>query len=316
VLLAGCGTGAVFAQDPAADYPSRVVRLVVPFTPGASTDLVARLMGQKLSEALGRQFIIDNRPGAGGGLGAEMVAKSEPDGLTLMVTNQGPSIFNALLRKNAPYAVADLAPVIEFGSTPVIIVANPKFAPNDVKEMIAYAKANPGKVHVGSSGTNSNLHIALELLKAATATDITHVPYRGTGPALNDVVAGTIEAAYTTTVSAAGLIESGQVKVLGVAGAKRMDVIPKVATFAEQGIKDANAALWIGLVGPAKMPQPIVDKINREAGKALKSADVRERFAQWGLEVEGGTPGDFAAAIKADADRVSALVKANALQVQ
>jgi tripartite-type tricarboxylate transporter receptor subunit TctC len=316
-LLAVVGlAGAAFAQDPAADYPNRVVRLVVPFTPGASTDAVARLIGQKLSEAWGRQVIVDNRPGAGGGLGAEMVVRAEPDGTTLMVTNQGPSIFNALLRKNAPYAIADLAPVVEFGSTPLIIVANPKFPPNDVKAMIAYAKANPGKVHVGSSGTNSNLHIALEMLKAATSAEITHVPYRGTGPALNDVVAGTIEAAYTTTVSAAGLIESGQLKVLGVAGAKRLDVIPKVATFAEQGIGNANAALWIGLVAPAKTPRPIIDKVNREVNKALQSTDVRTRFGQWGLEVEGGTPDDFAKVIKAEADRVGALLRAKALQVQ
>ena len=312
--LAVFGSGAAPAQTET--YPTRVVRLLVPFAPGASTDLVARLFAQKLSDAWGQQLIVDNRGGAGGGIGAEAVAKSEPDGYTLLVTNQGPSIFNALLRKNSPFAVDDLAPVIQFGYSPLIIVANPSFPPNTVKDMIAQAKANPGKVLIGSSGTNSNVHIALEILKVATGTNITHVPYRGTGPALQDVVAGNIHGAYTTTVSAEGLIKSGQVKVLGVAGTKRMDIIPDVPTYAEQGINTADSALWIGLQAPARTPQAIIEKINREANKALQTPDVRTRFAQWGLEIAGGTPEEFAAAIRTEVDRINQLIKANALQLQ
>jgi tripartite-type tricarboxylate transporter receptor subunit TctC len=314
IVLAACGPASALAQTDA--YPTRVVRVVVPFAPGASTDLVARLFAQKLSDAWGQQLIVDNRGGAGGGIGAEAVAKAEPDGYTLLVTNQGPSIFNALLRKNSPFAVDDLAPVIQFGYSPLIIVANPKFPPNTVKEMIAEAKANPGKVLIGSSGTNSNVHVALEILKVATGTNITHVPYRGTGPALQDVVAGNIHGAYTTTVSAEGLIKSGQVKVLGVAGTKRMDIIPDVPTYAEQGINTADSALWIGLQAPARTPQAIIEKINREANKALQAPDVRARFAQWGLEVAGGTPDEFGAAIKTEVERINQLIKANALQLQ
>jgi tripartite-type tricarboxylate transporter receptor subunit TctC len=312
--LAVFGSSTALAQTDA--YPTRVVRLLVPFAPGASTDLVARLFAQKLTDALGQQFIVDNRGGAGGCIGAEAVAKSEPDGYTLLVTNQGPSIFNALLRKNSPFAVDDLSPVIQFGYSPLIIVANPKFRPGTVKEMIAEAKANPGKVLIGSSGTNSNVHIALEILKSATGTNITHVPYRGTGPALQDVVAGNIHGAYTTTVSAEGLITSGQVKVLGVAGAKRMGVIPDVPTYAEQGIQMADSALWIGLQAPAKTPRAIIEKLNRELNKALQTADVRARFAQWGLEIAGGTPEAFGSAIKVEVDRINQLIKTNALQVQ
>ena len=306
---------AALSQSLDQNYPNKVVRTVVPFTPGASTDLVARLFGQKLSEAWGQQIVIENRGGAGGGIGAEMVAKADPDGYTQLVTNQG-SILNVLLRKDVSYAIEDLAPVIQFGYSPLIIVANPKFPPNNIKELVAFAKVTPGKVLIGSSGTNSNVHIALEILKTATGTDIVHVPYRGTGPSLNDVVAGTINGAYTTTISAEGLIKSGQVKVLGVAGPKRSDVIPDVATFAEQGVTTADANVWIGLLVPAKTPQAIVDKLNRDANLALQAPDVRARFAQWGLEVEGGTPQAFSAAIKAEVDKINQLVKTKALLVQ
>jgi tripartite-type tricarboxylate transporter receptor subunit TctC len=214
------------------------------------------------------------------------------------------------------YAIEDLTPVIEFGYSPLIIVANPQFPPNTVKELIAYAKANPGKVLIGSSGTNSNVHIALEVLKSVTGVDITHVPYRGTGPSLNDVVAGVINGAYTTTVSAEGLIKSGRVKVLGVAGPRRSDVIPDVTTYAEQGIVNADANVSIGLFVPARTPHAIVDKINRDANQALQAAEVRARFAQWGLEVAGGPPEAYGASIKAEVRRIGELVNGKALQVE
>jgi tripartite-type tricarboxylate transporter receptor subunit TctC len=319
VFLYLVALGGSFApQDAVAagDYPARVVRIIVPFAPGASTDLVARLLGQKLSVEWGQPVIVENRGGAGGGIGADMVAKSDPDGYTLLLTNQGPHILNALLRKDAPYTVDDLAPIIEIGSTPLIIVANPKFPPNDVKELVDYAKAHPGKVHIGTSGTNSNVHIGLEILKSATGTDMVHVPYRGTGPSLNDAVAGTIEGAYTTTVSAIGLVEAGRLKVLGVAAAKRADIIPKVPTYKEQGIIGADTDLWIGLVAPAKTPKDIVEKLNRDVNKAMQDPDVRRRFAEWGLEVEGGMPEAFTKVVKAEAARIRALVAANKLQVE
>jgi tripartite-type tricarboxylate transporter receptor subunit TctC len=313
-VVVACGaTGAPHAQ--AQSFPTRVVRSVVPFAPGASTDLVARLFGQKLSEAWGQQVVVENRGGAGGGIGAETVAKADPDGYTQLVTNQG-SILNVLLRRDVGYALGDLAPVVEFGYSPLIIVANPQFPPNSVKELLAYAKANPGKVLIGSSGTNSNVHIALEVLKSVTGVDITHVPYRGTGPSLNDVVAGTISGAYTTTVSAEGLIKAGKVKVLGVAGPKRSEVVPDVPTYAEQGINNADANVSIGLFVPNRTPLAIVEKINRDANQALQAADVRARFAQWGLEVAGGPPDAYATSIKTEVGRIGELIKAKALQVE
>ena len=316
LLLAAGAPGQAQSQAGPPKYPAQLIRIVVPFTPGASTDLTARLFAQHLSAALGQQVIIENRGGAGGGIGAEMVVKAEPDGYTLLATNQGPFIQNALLRKDSPFAVNDLIPVAFIGYSPLIVVANPGFPPNDVKEMVSYAKANPGKVTLGSSGTNGNLHVAIEMLKAATSADVVHVPYRGTGPSLNDVVAGTINGAFTTTVSAEGLISSGKVKVLGVAGPKRMDVIPNTPTFRELSITDSDAEVWIGIVAPAKTPRYVVDIINREINKALELPDTRARFKQWGLEIGGGTPEEFQAVIQQEVDRIQKLIKSGALNVQ
>lgn len=314
VLLAALPSMA-WAQNRAGNYPDKPVRVVVPFAPGASTDMVARLLGQKLAEAWGQQFIVDNRGGAGGALGAEMVARAEPDGYTLMVTNPGPSLNNILLRKKPSYGFGDFAPIVYIGSAPLIAVANPKFPPNDVKELIAYAKANPGKVSWGSAGTGSNPHAALELLKAVTGVNIVHVPYKGTGPALTDVIAGQIHGLYTTTISADAFIRSGRAKVLGVASPKRQAVIPNVPTLAEQGIRGADNLLWMGLVTTAKVPRAIIGQLNREVNRVLQLPDVKQRFEQLGLDVEGGTPEHFEKFIKSQADAMTALIRTGALQL-
>ena len=313
-LLWPAGTCA--AQDAAAAYPIKPVRLVVPFTPGASTDIIARLLGQKLAESLGQQFIVDNRPGAGGGVGAETVARAAPDGYTLMITNPGPAINNILLRKKPAYTFSDFAPIVYIGSAPLIAVANAKFPANDMKELIAFAKANPGKVTWGSSGNGSNPHAALETLKAVTAISITHVPYKGTAPALTDAVSGQIDGLYTTTISAASVIRSGRAKVLGVAGPKRAATIPNVPTLAEQGIKGADNLLWIGLVTTAKVPREVVEKLNREVNRIMQTAEVKQRFEQLGIDMEGGTPAHFEQFIKAQAESLKVLIKAGVLPVE
>ncbi len=304
------------AQDAATGYPGKPVRLVVPFAPGASSDIIARLLGQKLADSLGQPFIIENRPGAGGGVGAETVARAAPDGYTLMVTNPGPSLNNILLRKKPAYGFSDFAPIFYIGSTPLIAVANPKFPPNDVKELIAYAKANPGKVTWGSSGNGSNPHAGLETLKSVTGVNITHVPYKGTAPALTDTVGGQIDGLYTTTVSAESFIRSGRAKVLGVAGPRRQALIPHVATLAEQGIHGADNLLWIGVVTTAKVPRAIVDKLNRELNRILQTPEVKSRFEQLGLDPEGGAPEHFERFIKSQADGMRALIKSGVLAVE
>jgi tripartite-type tricarboxylate transporter receptor subunit TctC len=305
-----------WGQDAAKDYPSRPVRWVVPFPPGASNDIIARLLAQKLTDAWGQQFVVDNRPGAGGSVGAETVAKATPDGHTLLLANPGPSVNNVLMRKKPPYGIGDFAPVAWIGYSPLIIVAHPKFPPNDAKELVAYARANPGKVNWGSSGIGSSLHIGLALFAAATGVDIVHVPYKGAAPALTDVVGGQINTMYTTYVTGEAHIKAARIKVLAIAASQRQAVLPKVATLAEQGIKNAEAIVWFGMSAPAGTPRSVVNKLNRGVNDALAAADVRQRLDQLGLVVEGGTIEKFDAFIKAEAAKLRNLIKIGAVPVE
>ncbi len=292
-----------------ASYPNKPVRWVVPFPPGGSTDIIARQVGQKLSDALGQQFVLDNRPGAGGSVSGKVVASAAPDGYTLLLANPGPSVNNPLLRKNLGYRIADFEPVVSMGYTPLILYANLAFPPNNAGELVDYAKANPGKLNWGSSGNGSSLHIGLALFQAATGVKVTHVPYKGAAPALSDVIGGQIQLMYTTLATGYGHIKAGRVKVLANAGTKRQAALPNVPTLAEQGIKGAEATTWFGMVAPAKTPRAVIDKLNREVNKALELADVRERLDQLGYEIGGGTPQDFSAFIKTEAAKLNKLIK-------
>jgi tripartite-type tricarboxylate transporter receptor subunit TctC len=313
-ICAVAASAAATAAGAAANYPARPVRWVVPFTPGASNDIVARLVGGKLSEAFEQQFVIDNRPGAGGSIGAEMVAKAAPDGYTLLLANPGPSVNSPLMLKRASYKVGDFTPIVFIGYAPLIILANPKFPPNNPKELVAYIKANPGKVSWGSSGNGSSLHIGLALFQAATGANVVHVPYKGSAPALIDIASGQIQVMHTTTVSAAAYIKSARVKVLGIASTKRSPLLPDVPTLAESGIKDAEAIVWFGMAGPSKLPRAIVDKLNAQVNKTLTLPDVKARLDQLGLEVAGGTPEEFDTFVKKEAQKVRGLIKAGLLK--
>ena len=301
------------AKGPSSDYPNKSVRWVVPFTPGASNDIIARLVALKLGEAWGQQFVVDNRPGAGGLIGGDTVAKATPDGYTLLLSNPGPNVNSPLLSKKSPYKVDDFVPVIFFGYAPLIMVANPSFPPNNPKALLDYVKANPGKVNWGSSGTGSSLHIGLALFQAATGTKITHVPYKGTAPALTDVVGGQIQLMYTTTVSAEAQIKAGRVRVIGVANLKRLTLLPDAPTLSEGGIKDAEALVWFGMAAPAKTPRAIIDKLNAESNRILALPDVKRRLDELGLEVQGGSPEQIAAFVIKEAERVGGLIKSGAL---
>ena len=289
------------------------MRWVVPFTPGASNDVIARLIAAKLLDAWGQQFIIDNRPGAGGLVGADTVAKAAPDGYTLLLSNPGPNVNSPLLSKQSPYKVEDFAQVIFFGYAPLLILANPALPVRNPKELIGYMKANQGKINWGSSGTGSSLHIGLAVFQAATGIKVTHIPYKGSAPAMTDLIGGQIQFMHTTTVTAEAQIKANRVRVVALASSKRSPLLPEVQTLAEGGVKDAEAIVWFGMAAPAKTPRAIIDKLNTECNRILQMPDVKRRLDELGLEVQGGTPEQFAAFVKKEADRLQKLIKDGAL---
>ena len=302
------------AQTAAKDYPTKSVRWIVTFTPGASNDIVARLMASKLSELLGQQFIVDNRGGAGGLIGAETVAIAQPDGYTLLFTNPAPNINAPLMAEKAPYSLDDFSPIVYFGFTPLIIAAHPSFPAKNPKELIATLKANPGKYTWGSSGNGSSLHIGLALFQGATGVNVIHIPYKGTAPALLDLVSGQIQLMHTTKVSSDGQVKSGRVKILAVASAKRTQALPDVPTLAEYGIKDAEAVTWFGMAAPAKTPRAIIDKLNAASNKVLAMPDVKKRLEENDVDIQGGTPEEFGRFMKNEAERVKQLIKAGVIK--
>jgi tripartite-type tricarboxylate transporter receptor subunit TctC len=316
LLAALMAAGQAWAQDAAKDYPKRPVRWIIPFTPGASNDIIGRLVAGKLSEALGQQFIIDNRPGAGGIVGAETVARANPDGYTLLLTNPGPSVNNILLRKDPPYRMSDFVPIVWMGYTPFYIMASLSFPPRTAREIVDYAKANPGKVSWASSGIGTGPHIALAVFQLSTGINVVHVPYKGTVQPLIDMVGGQIHLLSTTTVSAEAQIKAGRIRVVAAQSKKRTPVMPHIATLEEQGIRNAEAIVWFGMSAPAKTPRPILEKLNREVNRVLQLADVKQRLDQLGLEIEGGTPEKFDAFMKSEAARLTGLIKAGAVQVE
>jgi tripartite-type tricarboxylate transporter receptor subunit TctC len=315
-VVVAVALGLASAVAHAQAYPLKPVRMVVPFPPGGSNDIVARLIAQKLGEAFNQQFIIDNRGGAGGAIGAQTVARAAPDGYTIMLTNPGPAIHNVLLRKDPLYAISDFAPIVYIGSSASIVAATPKFPAANLKELVAFAKAHPGKVRWASAGINSNPHISLEVIRAATGIDVLHVPYKGTGAALTDTAAGEVDAVVTSIIAAEPFINAGRLKVLGYAGTKRASAIPAVATFTEQGINGANIGNWFGLVTGARTPRALINVLNDAVNKALQVSDVRQRLEQAGLEIGGGPPERLGALTKTETERISKLVRSGALRVE
>ena len=301
-------------QDAAADYPNRPVRLVVTFAPGASNDILARLIGAKLTDAWGQNIIVDNRAGAGGAIGAGTVARAAPDGHTILLANSGPSVGTPLLSKTPSYNPHDFTNIVYIGYAPLVILANLGFVPKTPKELVDHAKANPGKITWGSSGTGTSPHIAILLFEAATGTSVTHVPYKGAAQNMTDLLARQIDVIYTTTVSSEPQIKANRVRGIAVAAARRVRLLPDVPTLAEHGIKNAEAQIWYGLQGPPKTPAAIVDKLNAEVNKALQMPDVKARLDQLGFEIEGGSPKHFDTVVKAEIARIEKLLRAGLLQ--
>ena len=297
-------------------YPLKPVRWVVPYPAGAVNDVIARTVAQKLTALWGTQIVIDNRAGAGGTIAAETVAHASPDGYTLLLANPGPSVNNPLLQQGATYRVEAFAPVTFIGYTPLILVANPAFEPNSVRELVQYCVARPGKVSWGSVGYGSSVHIGLALFQAATGVNVVHVPYKGAAQGITEIIGGQIQLMYTSVGSAENQIRAQRIKVLATAGPRRQAVLPDVPTLTEQGVKNADATNWFGVVVPAATPRAIVDALNARVNEALASPDVRQRLEGLGLVIGGGTPASFAAFMKIETDRLRALIERGVLQRQ
>src|SRR5690349_21351940 len=302
LCLASCalsiGMTAAHAQQP---YPSKPIRFVAPFAPGGGTDFISRIAAQKLTEALKQQVIVENRPGAGGTLGAEIGVKSPPDGYTLTVI-AGSYAVNPSLYK-LPYDPSnDITPIIQFSQGPFVIVAHPSLPAKTAKELIAIAKAKPGQLLYATSGQGSITHLATELFAMMAGVKMTHIPYKGTGPALTDTIAGQTQLLWGSAAAAVPAVKGGRLKAIGVSTMQRIAALPDVPTVNESGLKGYDVILWHGLIGPKGLPRPIVDRVNAELNKAVKSKDMEDKLATDGVSSAGGTPEQFGTLIKRDID--------------
>jgi tripartite-type tricarboxylate transporter receptor subunit TctC len=295
----------------AEDYPSRPVTIIVPYTPGGSTEILTRMVAHELEQRLGKSVIVENKPGAGTVIGTTMVVKSDPDGYTLLMSTPTPMAINVTVYKHLPYDPAtDLIPLAMVASAPFMLIVNPDLPVHSVKELIAYAKANPGKLSYGSGGVGSPHHLYAELLKSMTGIAMTHVPYKGSLPALNDVVAGHIQLMFCDIPPAAGMIGAGKVRVLGVSTEKRVPSYPDIPTVAESGVPGYAVAGWFMLVAPAKTPRPIVDKLHEELKTVIASAAIQDQINKLSL-VPLATPSvaDMQAFVKTEIARWGKIVQ-------
>ena len=297
-LLFGClfaSTAFVHAQD----YPSRPLRLIVPTAPGGGTDFTGRLVAAKLSESLGQQVVVENRGGGGGSVGADNAAKSTPDGYTLLLGSIATHAVNPALYKKLPYDhLKDFAPVSLIGTVPNAMVVHPSVPVKSMQEFIAYAKANPGKINYGSSGVGSPPHLSMEVLRSMTGINLVHVPYKGAGPALADLLGGQMQAMCTSLAGLINFIKSGRVRALGVTTAKRNPQLPDVPTIVESGIPGYEVTIWYAVFAPVATPKAIVQKLNTEMVKALNSPEMKERMALQGMDPAPSTPAELTTFVK------------------
>ncbi len=295
-----------FALAPVAaeKYPNKPIQLIVPYTPGGNTDILGRLIAQKLGEAWGARVIVDNRPGAGGTIGVNMVAKAKPDGHTLALAAFGNIIVAKSLYKDLPYdPVNDLDPVILVATPPTILTATASLPANNVKELIAYGKANPGVLNYGSSGKGTSNHLFAELFSSMSGIDMTHVPYKGSGPAINDLVAGLTQLNFAPQPLVLSSIKTGALKALAVTGAERMQMLPDVPTVSESGLPGYQGIGWFGVVAPKGTPPDIIKKLNAEINRILESPDVRKRLTEEGASPVGGSPEDAKRSISEEIEK-------------
>src|SRR5438876_7044295 len=309
-LLTVCVSGA-WAQA----YPSKPIRLIVPFPPGGTTDILARAVAQRLTQTLGQSVVVDNRPGAAGNIGADIVAKSAPDGYTLLMGTVGTHAINPSLYAKMPYDhVKDFAPVVLVAGVPNVLVVNPALPVNSVSDLIKLAKDKPGQLNFASSGSGTSIHLSGELFKTMAGVDMTHVPYKGSAPALTDLMGGQVQLMFDNLPSSLQQIKAGKLRAIAVTSLQRAAALPDVPTVADT-IPGFEASSWFGVLAPAGTPRGIVVKINGEVAKWLASPDAKEKLAAQGANVAGGSPEDFSKHIQAETAKWAKVVKESGAKV-
>jgi tripartite-type tricarboxylate transporter receptor subunit TctC len=308
-IASALAIGMMGATAKAQDYPARPIRLIVPFPPGGGTDITARAVAQKLGERWGQTVVVDNRPGANGTIGVDIAAKSAPDGHTLTMISSSHAVNTSLYPRQPYDLMKDLTPVTQATSQPYVLVINPSVPARSVKELIAVAKAKPGAFNYGSSGTGGISHLAGALLGSLSGTDLVHIPYKGGAPATIDVISGQIQIMFGTLLLNGPHIKAGRLRVLAVTTPQRWPGTPELPTMQEAGVPGFVITQWYGMLAPAKTPQPVVAKLNKEIARILHQPDVKEKLAADGADAVGNTPGEFGAHISSEIAKYAKLVK-------
>lgn len=309
-LSGAIGPSLAIAQDAAASYPNRSAKIVVGFAPGGATDIVARAVAEKLSKAFGQTFVVENRAGGGSNIAAEIVARADPDGYTMLLGTIA-NATNMSIYKGIKYdTLRDFEPISQLMSAPSVLVASPSFPVSSVKELVAMAKAKPGTITYASSGAGGSPHLAGAMLELRGGVQMVHVPYKGAAPALTDVISGTVNIGFKTALSALPSMQSGKLKPLAVASNTRLSQLPDVPTMTEAGFPDFEVSSWNGLLAPARTPKAIIDKLHQELVKIIAMPDIRERFAAQAAEPVGSSPGEFRAYIEGEIKRWGEVTRA------
>jgi tripartite-type tricarboxylate transporter receptor subunit TctC len=312
LVVAGTG-GAASAQS---GYPAKPIRLIVPYPPGGSTDIAARVVGEQISQSLGQRFVVDNRPGAGGNIGMQLAATSDPDGYTVVVGTTAHAINMTLFKDLSYDTVKDFEPIALLTEVPLMLVVNPSVKAQTVKELIALAKEEPGSLDVASSGNGQSTHLAAELFNAMAGVRMTHVPYKGSAPAITDVVAGHVQLMFDTVMSALPHVQAGKLRALAVTSAKRAPVVPDVPTIAEAALPGYEAIAWNGLFAPKDTPRAIIDQLNAETVKTVQSDKVKEQFASMGATARPTTPDEFASYVRNEVTKWAKVVNESGARIE
>jgi tripartite-type tricarboxylate transporter receptor subunit TctC len=317
LILTGLLPVPLMASHAAEIFPTRPVRVVVPFAPGGNVDISARIIAPPLGEVLGQTVVVDNRPGAGGNIGTSLVAKATPDGYTLLVGSSGPLSVNPVIFKNLPYdSLRDFAPVSTVQAVPLVVLASPKSGYNSVADVVAAAKARPGKLTMASAGAGTTNHFAIELFAHLAGIRLVHVPYKGSGPALSELLGGQVETMIDQLAASIGHIRDGRLRVLAVTTSQRSPVLPQVPTLDELGYKGYHAATLLGLLAPAATPKPVVAKLNAAVRRVMDQPAVAERFRGLGANPGASTPEEFAARIRSELDQWQTLARQASLKFE